>query len=333
MNIALFLKVKEITNPVYLVGGSVRDLLLGKEPKDYDFTTPILPEKIEALIRQVGRKPYLIGKRFGTIGVKIDGQMMEITTFRTEKYSEGNRKPEVNFVNDLAEDLSRRDFTINAMAFDGENIIDLFNGKEDLENKIIKCVDKPNERFKEDPLRMLRAGRFASQLGGTIEEETENLTKQLNYKILEISKERWVMELDKILLSNNPEIGLNFLIRTKIMNFILPEISMQKDYDQNNPHHKLTLWEHTLEVVKNTPNDIELRWGALLHDIAKPFIRIDNNKGYSNYIKHDILGGEFVLRFASYLKWSNRRRDSVYNLVVNHLTESSPLRKVDMEAK
>ena len=333
MNNNLFLKVKEIITPIFLVGGSVRDLLLEKEPKDYDFTTPILPEKIEALIRQANRKPYLIGKRFGTIGVKIDGQMVEITTFRIEKYFEGNRKPEVSFVNDLAEDLSRRDFTINAMAFDGENIIDLFNGKEDLDKRIIKCVGKSNERFKEDPLRMLRVGRFASQLNGNVEKETENFCKQLNYKILEISKERWMMELDKILMSDNPEIGLNFLIRTKLMNFIIPELSMQNTYDQNNPHHKLTLWEHTSEVIKNSPADIELRWGALLHDIAKPFVRTENNNGYSNYIKHDILGGEFVLRLASYLKWSNQRRDNVYNLVVNHLKENSPLKEADDRSK
>jgi tRNA nucleotidyltransferase (CCA-adding enzyme) len=333
MNNNIILEVKKIIPLLYLVGGSVRDMLLNKEPKDYDFCTPLLPEEIENLIRQSGKKPYLTGKRFGTIGVRIDGQLVEITTFRCEKYAEGNRKPDVQFVNDLNEDLSRRDFTINAIAFDGEKVIDPFGGQEDLNNKVIRCVGKPNDRFKEDPLRMLRAARFSSKLGFVIDKELEESVKQLNYKILEISKERWVMELDKILISDNPEVGLNFLIKTKLMNYMIPELSFQVGYDQNNPHHSLLLWEHTLEVVKNTSKDIELRWAALIHDIAKPFVRTENAKGYSNYIKHDLLSGEFVIRLALYLKWSNQRRENVYNLVVNHMTESSPLRKADTEAK
>ena len=326
-------KIKEIIPEVYLVGGSVRDILLNKTPKDYDFCTPLLPEEIENTIKKAGKHPYLTGKRFGTIGVKIDGQIIEITTFRTEKYKDGSRKPEVNFVKDLREDLSRRDFTINAMVLDGDKIIDFFGGQEDLKNRVIRCVGKPSDRFQEDPLRMLRACRFASQLKGFVEEETENFCKQLNYKILEISKERWMQELDKILISDNPEIGLNILMRTRIMNFILPELSLQDGYDQNNPAHIHLLWQHTLETVKYTQKDIELRWAALLHDIAKPFVRTENAKGYSNYIKHDLLGGEFVLRLAHYLRWSNDRKNNVYNLVINHMREESPLKQADQEAK
>jgi tRNA nucleotidyltransferase (CCA-adding enzyme) len=180
---------------------------------------------------------------------------------------------------------------------------------------------------------MLRAARFSSKLGFIIDKELEESVKQLNYKILEISKERWVMELDKILISDSPDVGLNFLIKTKLMNYMIPELSLQVGYDQNNPHHSLFLWEHTLEVVKNTSKDIELRWAALLHDIAKPFVRTENIKGYSNYIKHDLLGGEFVTRLALYLKWSNQRRENVFNLVVTHMMNYSPLRKADTEAK
>ena len=326
-------QIKSIIPEVYLVGGSVRDILLDRKPKDYDFCTPLFPEEIEKVIRDAGRHPFLTGKRFGTIGVKINGELVEITTFRTEKYKDGSRKPEVNFVKDLEEDLSRRDFTINAMALDGDKIIDPFGGQTDLKFSLIRCVGKPSDRFQEDPLRMLRACRFASQLNGTIEVETEKFMKQLNYKIIDISKERWMQELDKILLSNNPAIGLDALIRTNIMNYILPELSLQNGYNQNNPHHTLTLWSHTLETIKNTPADIELRWAALLHDIAKPFVRTDNNKGYSNYIKHDLLGGEFVLRLAAYLHWSNDRKNHVYNLVVNHMQDNSPLKQADREAK
>ena len=349
MNNGLFLKVLDLVSPIYLVGGSVRDELLGKSPKDYDFTTPLLPEQIETSIRDAQRKPYLTGKRFGTIGVKIDGQMVEITTFRSETYKQGNRKPDVEFVGDLTADLSRRDFTINAIARSLGTVFDPFKGQIDLYSKIIRCVGKANERFKEDPLRMLRAARFASQLEFTVEENTEDMCKQLNYKILEVSKERWGLELDKILISNNPSIGLNFLMRTRLMNFILPEIALQYNFDQQNPHHSLNLWEHTVKVVEGVPNDIELRWAGLLHDIGKPFTKqiknkvavdIENTEGiaivpfiHCNYHKHDMLGKEFVNKLALYLKWSNNRRDNVMNLVFNHMDDNSPLKKADLEAK
>jgi tRNA nucleotidyltransferase (CCA-adding enzyme) len=325
-------EVQKIINPVYAVGGVCRDFILGFEPKDYDFSTSLTPEEIENAIRKVGKKPYLVGKRFGTIGMKINGQLVEITTFRSEKYNDGSRKPEVQFVNDIIADLSRRDFTINAMAY-REKLIDPFGGKEDLLNKIIKCVGHPSHRFNEDVLRMLRACRFASQLGFIIEEKTFQAMKQLNYKILSVSKERWVMELDKILLTDKPSIGLNYLMDSRIMNFILPEISLQKNYDQNSQYHNLTLWEHTLSVVDNVPLDINLRWSAFLHDVAKPFVRtdkiVDDKLIKSNYIKHDLLGKEIVIKIAKYLKWSNDRTETVSNLVANHLNNDSPLREAD----
>jgi tRNA nucleotidyltransferase (CCA-adding enzyme) len=325
-------EVQKIINPVYAVGGVCRDFILGFEPKDYDFSTSLTPEEIENAIRKVGKKPYLVGKRFGTIGMKINGQLVEITTFRSEKYNDGSRKPEVQFVNDIIADLSRRDFTINAMAY-REKLIDPFGCKEDLLNKIIKCVGHPSHRFNEDALRMLRACRFASQLGFIIEEKTFQAMKQLNYKILSVSKERWVMELDKILLTDKPSIGLNYLMDSRIMNFILPEISLQKNYDQNSQYHNLTLWEHTLSVVDNVPLDINLRWSAFLHDVAKPFVRtdkiVDDKLIKSNYIKHDLLGKEIVIKIAKYLKWSNDRTETVSNLVANHLNNDSPLREAD----
>jgi tRNA nucleotidyltransferase (CCA-adding enzyme) len=333
MNTELFSKVREVINPLFLVGGSVRDELLGKSPKDYDFCTPLLPEEIEARIKASGRRAYLTGKRFGTIGAKFDEQMVEITTFRSETYKDGNRKPDVEFVSDLTADLSRRDFTINAIAMDDTFIHDPFYGQKDLKDKIIRCVGKPNERFKEDPLRMLRVARFKSQLCFSVEENTEDMCKQLNYKILEISKERWVAELDKILVSEYPHMGLNFLMRTKLMNFIMPELALQYGFDQQNPHHTLNLWVHTLEVVKNVPNDIELRWAALLHDIGKPFVKAFKAENHYNYHKHDILGRELVEKLALYLRWSNDRRKNVMSLVLTHMEDSSPLRKADMEAK
>lgn len=325
-------EVKKIINPVYMVGGCVRDELLGREPKDYDFTTPLTPEEVEKAIKKAGRKAYLIGKKFGTLGVKINGQMVEITTFRNEKYIKGSRKPNVTFVKDITADLSRRDFTINAIAKRDGHYIDPFNGREDLKKRIIRCVGKPNERFKEDPLRMLRVARFASQLGFEIDEDLEKKARQLAYKILEVSKERWVMELDKLLTTQMPSEGLRFLARTRLLNYIIPELSLQVNYNQNSPYHGFALWIHTLWVVDSCPNDIELRWGALLHDIAKPFVRTDK-VDKSNYIHHDLLGKEIVEKIALYLKWSNRRRENVKDLVLNHLLDTSPLKYADKSAK
>lgn len=327
-------KVKKFISPVYLVGGSVRDKLLGQEPKDYDFTTPLTPEEIEKRVKESGRHAYCVGKRFGTIGCKVDGVMVEITTFRNEIYETGNRKPNVNFVKDIREDLSRRDFTINAIAIDeNNNLIDFFEGEKSLQAGILMSVGKPSDRFQEDPLRLLRLARFAAQLGFGIEEETLSQARQLSYKILEVSKERWMIEIDKLLLSDNVDTGLYVLRDTKLLNYIFPELSLQVDYNQQNPYHSLLLWEHTIEVVKNTPKDICLRWAALLHDIAKPFTKNKKAENHYNYHKHDLLGKEFVLKYATYLKWSNERRDIVSQLVLNHMEENSPLKEPDRKGK
>ena len=172
-------------HPVYAVGGCVRDYILGVQPKDYDFCTPATPDEIETLVKKSGRRAYLTGKRFGTIGCKVKigeiQDLIEITTFRTETYAEANRKPEVEFVKDITADLSRRDFTINAMAIrlnKGRiHIIDPFGGREDLKNKTIKAVGNPKIRFKEDPLRILRAIRFATRYGGFFDPDRDWETK------------------------------------------------------------------------------------------------------------------------------------------------------------
>lgn len=330
-------QVENIIFPVYLVGGSVRDKLMDREPHDYDFATPLTTEAIEQVIRKAGKKPYLIGKRFGTIGMRVNGQLVEITTFRTEEYKEGSRKPKVSFVKDITADLSRRDFTINAMAMRGNKIIDPFGGQDDIKNKLIKAVGQPSHRFKEDPLRMLRACRFASHLRFRIDQNTFDKMKQLNYKILQVSRERWMMELDKILMTEKPSVGLNYIMTTRLMNFMIPELALQYKYDQCSKYHDLTLWEHTAKALDATPKDINLRWGIVLHDVGKPFMRTDkyseNNYIKTNYIKHDLVGAEFVEKIARYLKWSNERRETVKNLVANHLKDDSPLREYDMKGK
>jgi len=321
-------------SPIYLVGGSIRDQLLGRIPKDWDFCTSLSPDEIEFLVKKAGRRAYLIGKKYGTIGFKLDGQFIEVTTFRTETYEKNNRKPKVEFVKDIHQDLARRDFTINAIARRGRKIIDPFNGRKDLKEKRIRAVGIPSHRFKEDPLRILRACRFSSQLGFGIEGNTLSAMQKLSYKILSVSKERWMAELDKLLLGDNVILGLNYLMSIGLFRYLIPELHLQFMFDQNRCYHSLPLWIHTLKVVEGVPQDINLRWSALLHDIAKPFTKTYNLKtNYYNYIKHDLLGADMVERLARHLKWSNERRESVKELVANHLREDSPLKEADDKAK
>ena len=320
-------------HPVYLCGGAVRDYLMDKTPKDFDFCTPAEPDEIEKLIKKSKRRAYLTGKRFGTLGCKIDGEMVEITTFRSEEYEPGNRKPKVNYVKNIHQDLSRRDFTINSLAIrltKGHlRIIDPFCGQEDLEAGVIRAVGNPKQRFKEDPLRILRAVRFACRYNFTIEEITAKKMKKMAIHILDISKERWMMELDKILLSEHVVYGLNVLWDFDLFKFMIPELDLQKDYNQNSQYHKFDLDEHTKQVVEATPKDLNLRWAALLHDSMKPFARTENPNGHSNYIGHEIMGAELVDRYAKYLNWSNERHKKVRELILNHLKESCPLKKYD----
>ncbi len=338
---------------LYLVGGAVRNSLMGLSIKDYDFTTPADPDKIEEAIKIAGYKPYTIGKKFGTIGFKYQAKSnlqtqgknldqdskknqnpflyIEITTFRSEIYPKNSRKPEVTFVNDIKDDLSRRDFTINSMALSSAgNLIDPFGGQADLKSGIIKAVGKTKTRFSEDPLRLLRAVRFAGNYNFEIEEKTYQAIKNGYHKLLDISKERWVSELDKILTGENVEKSLDLLMETRLLNILIPELILQKDYNQNSPYHDFDLWTHTKKVVAATPNDdLNLRWAALLHDVAKPFTRTENPKGHSNYLFHDKLGADFVLKLCNHLKFSKEKTNAIVGLVKNHLDPESILRPFD----
>lgn len=332
-------KVSDIISPVYLVGGPVRDTILGREVNDWDFTTPQSPDEIEEAFHNTGRKVWLSGKKFGTIASKVQLNdntfvKVEVTTFRTETYTEGSRHPEVEFTKNIDQDLSRRDFTINAIAMRGYKFIDPFKGQEDIEAGVIKAVGNPRQRFKEDPLRIMRAARFASQLGFNIEFNTFDKMVERAHSILSISKERVVEEIDKILLSPDPANGLNILMQTGVISYIIPELSLQNNYDQNSSYHSFDLWEHTLRTVEGVDADINLRWAALLHDIAKPFVRSENKKtGFSNYVKHDVLGYDMVKRIAVHMKWSKERREIVSEIVLNHGLDSCPIKKADDRAK
>lgn len=331
---AIISQVEAIVSPIYLVGGGVRDVLLGRQPHDYDFATPLSPDEIETQLRKSGKRPQIIGRKYGTVGFKIDGQFVEVTTFRTERYSPGSRKPEVEFINDITHDLSRRDFTINAMALrpDG-TLVDPFDGQNDLSNSYIRTVNKPYDRYNEDPLRMLRAARFAAQLNFAVDNDAKDQAAKKADKILEISKERWTLELDKLLTSDHPDAGLQFLADTRLLYFMLPELAVQIGYPQDSPYHELDLWSHTIKTVCLTENDTALRWAALLHDVGKPYTRIKNKQGYSNYVHHEKVGAELAGKIGTYLKWPKLRTDAVHDIVLHHLEEESPLHDADSRAR
>jgi tRNA nucleotidyltransferase (CCA-adding enzyme) len=322
--------------PIYLVGGAVRDIIIGTIPKDYDFCSILTTDEVKQQLKGI-HKTYLIGERHGTIGFKVGSEMIEITTFRTESYIHGSRQPKVEFVTDISEDLSRRDFTINAMAIrcDNYKLIDPFGGANDIGNGILKTVGDSKLRFKEDPLRILRAVRIASKYSLNIEAKTADRIYKMANKLLEISKERWVQEIDKILMLDGYNLtdGLHRLWVHGIFEYIIPELHLQFCYKQNSRYHDFMLHQHTINVVKTTPCKLNLRWAALLHDIAKPFVRTENKNGYSNYINHEILGADIVERLARHLKFSNERRAYIVDLVKNHLNEDCELREYDNKGK
>lgn len=340
--------IKEVTNiisPVYLVGGAVRDFIMEREVDDFDFTTPHTPDEIEAILleKNPDRKIWLSGKKFGTIGTKLylpesDRYIkIEITTFREETYDK-TRKPEVSFVKSLEQDLMRRDFTMNGIALrlkkDKFHFIDPFNGMDDIENKTIRAIGSAKQRFKEDPLRMLRAVRFVSTMGFNIEEITFKRMIDAAPSILKVSKERWTQELDKLLMGDYAADGLIWLGESRLLNYMIPELAIQVGYDQLTPYHDFDLWEHTYRVVSACPKELNLRWAALLHDVGKPFVaKLKPSGEQKTYVGHELVGAEIAEKAGKYLKWSNDRIDNVSKIVREHLDTKSPLKGYDSGAQ
>jgi tRNA nucleotidyltransferase/poly(A) polymerase len=308
-------RVSEIVGPVYLVGGSVRDAAMGRESTDFDFSTPLDPELIEVAVRAAGRRPYLMGKRFGTVAFRLEGLEIEVTTFRSERYRPGSRQPHVEFLPDLAQDLGRRDFTINAMALHSDKLIDPYGGRADLESRLVRAVGDPVERFSEDPLRILRAARFVSQLDFEIEAGTREAMSLLAPSILSVARERWMAELDRLLVGPGVERALHLVADTGLMGYLLPEIGLQLDIADTPERRRRSLFDHTVEAVGSAPAEVTMRWAALLHDVATPFIRGRQEEGQDTEATRALLGAELVERTGLYLKWSNQRREGLKRLV------------------
>jgi len=316
----------------YIVGGCVRDFILSEVegfdhmPKDWDITTNAKPEEIQKIFPD-----SFYENKFLTVTLK---NKIEITTYRTEQgYSDKRHPDEVKYANTLQEDLSRRDFTVNAMAlrlpFDhaqgkhsgqATEIVDLFDGQKDIKNKIIKTVGNPKERFTEDALRMLRAVRFACQLGFIIEENTANAIKENSIWLEAVSQERIRDEFVKIIMSDNPAIGIELLRELNLLKYVLPELIENIGIGQNK-HHKLDCYWHAVKALEFTAKkkfNFHVRLASLLHDIAKPRVKVGEGEN-STFYNHEIVGAKMTFQILNRLKFSQKDIKKITKLVRYHL--------------
>lgn len=299
----------------YAVGGCVRDSILGRIPDDWDITTSATPLETKELFPRT----FDTGIEHGTITVLIDKDAFEVTTYRVDgKYEDSRHPSEVTFTRSLSEDLLRRDFTINAMAYnDKEGLVDIFGGMQDLEDKTIRCVGNARARFGEDALRILRAVRFAAQLGFDIEEETQRGIIELAPTLANISAERIQVELIKMLTSRNPGL-LKKAYDLGITKVILPEFDEMMVTAQETPHHKYNVGEHSLKAIECIRADKVLRLTMLFHDIAKPQMKTIDEKGVAHFKMHDVIGVEMTKQILRRLKFDNDTTNKVVRLVQYH---------------
>lgn len=307
-------KIEYSGNEAFVVGGAVRDFLLKKKSHDYDITTSANPSELLKIFPQ----GIMLNKKMGTVSVSG----VEITPYRIESEYDNARIPKkVSFSKHLDDDLSRRDFTINAICVDGAgNFNDRFDGVRDLNMGIIRCVGNPDKRFREDALRMLRAIRFATQLDFRIESDTLNAIKRNRNLIKKLSAERVRDEFTKILLSENVIKGMNLLKNTGILEIIIPEYKLTYDYDQLNHHHKYDLYNHMIRVVDLSNRDLSTRLAALLHDIEKPSTREIFDDGSAHYYGHDEASAQTAAVILKRLKYPKKIIDEASNFIVHHMS-------------
>ncbi|MBP3818865.1 MAG: CCA tRNA nucleotidyltransferase [Butyrivibrio sp.] len=299
----------------YAVGGCVRDSILGREPGDWDITTNALPQDTKKLFKRT----IDTGIEHGTVTIMVGKEGYEVTTYRIDgKYEDSRHPSEVTFTKNLTEDMKRRDFTINAMAYnDEEGIIDRFGGIEDIEKGLIRCVGNPKERFSEDALRIMRAVRFAAQLNYSIEDETKNAISELADTLKNISAERIQTELVKLLLSDHPE-RLMTAYELGITKVILPEFDRCMETPQNNPHHMYNVGEHIMKSVQNVRADRILRLTMLMHDMGKPVTMSIDSNGISHFKGHAEVGVSMAKEIFKRLKFDRDTMDRTCNLIRYH---------------
>ncbi|GAB4604900.1 CCA tRNA nucleotidyltransferase [Mycobacterium avium subsp. hominissuis] len=314
---------------LYLVGGSVRDALLGRLSPDLDFTTDARPDQVQQILRRWADNLWDTGIEFGTVGVGKGDRRLEITTFRADTYDQVSRNPQVRFGNRLEDDLVRRDFTANAMAVritpDGPGeFLDPLGGLAALRQRVLDLPATPEESFGDDPLRMLRAARFVSQLGFTVAPRVGEAIERMAPQLARISGERVAAELDKLVLGDDPVAGIDLLVHSGMGEVVLPEIGgMQMAIDEHHQHkdvyqHSLTVLRQAIALEDHGP-DLVLRWAALLHDIGKPATRRHEPNGGVSFHHHEVVGAKMVRKRLRALKYSKQMVDDVSQLVYLHL--------------
>lgn len=324
--------IKELNkngHEAYVVGGCIRDVLIGLAPKDYDITTSADPEEV----MRIFRKTIPTGLKHGTVEVVTTDGIYDVTTYRADGEYINSRYPtNVIFIDDLVEDLRRRDITINAMAYNTEKgIIDPFNGTEDIRGRLIKAVGNPILRFKEDALRILRAVRLATTLNFNIEEKTLLAIVETMDGLRFISVERIREELDRILLSKNPSRGISMLFQLGIMKYVLPELMSMAVFDQFNPHHDKDVLGHTLEVLEHVPDKLHLRLAALFHDSGKPQTFTVDRNGVGHFYGHEDKSVEIARKALERLKYDNKTIHKVTKLISYHMVSTDMKNELKMK--
>lgn len=315
----LGLRFADAGHELFLVGGSVRDMMLGRSGGDLDFATSARPEQTTRVLQGWADRRYLVGVKFGTVGAMKHGQLVEITTFRHEVYAQEHRKPAVTFGDDIETDLSRRDFTINAMALglpDGE-LIDPYGGMRHLAAKVLDTPLEPELSFTDDPLRMVRAARFVAQLGVTPTERVVAAMGAMYDRLDIVSAERIASELDKLLVGEHVTNGLSMLVTTGLAGMFMPELAAL-ELEQDPVHRHKDVLRHTYAVVESCEPDEVLRLAALLHDIGKPSTRQITPEGVQ-FHHHEVVGARLAEKRLRELRYPNHVIDDVRKLVEMHL--------------
>jgi poly(A) polymerase len=313
-----------------LVGGPVRDAMLGRRHNDLDFTTSARPDVTERILKKWGEAIWDMGRDFGTIGCRKGQWQVEVTTYRSEKYDPSSRNPQVDFGDSLEGDLGRRDFTVNAMAVrvPGRQVEDPYGGVVDLAQRVLRTPGRPEDSFSDDPLRMMRAARFAAQLGFDVAPEVVEAMTAMADRIEIISAERVREELVKLVCAPHPRRGLTLLVETGLADRVLPELSaLVLERDEHHRHkdvyqHTLTVLEQAMDLEKRLPGggpDFVARFAALMHDVGKPRTRRFLEDGSVTFHHHDVVGAKLTRKRMKALKFSNDEIDAVAHLVELHL--------------
>lgn len=308
----------------YVVGGCVRDSLLGKVPKDWDICTSALPNQVKSIFSE--HRVLETGIQHGTVTILMDDGQYEVTTFRTEgNYSDFRRPDTVSFVSNVKDDLSRRDFTINAMAYNQSGIIDIYGGCEDIQNKVISCVGNANDRFGEDALRMMRALRFSAVYGFTISDDTSKAIHRNKNLLYHVAPERISIELSKMLLGDH---ALPILLNYKdVLSVVIPELKPCIGFNQNNRYHQYTVYDHMMYAVSYCKSkDLSVRLALLLHDVGKPLCYTEDENG-GHFHGHAVPSYDIARKVLDRLKFDNKTKNEVLELILYHDSVIEPTLK------